>query len=252
MNEDELRALLEQDRNLRDAIRQEEAESPQMPADLNARVMQRTQPLPVSEGGKVRRLWPWIAAACVAGFMMVLLTPPKDRTTGTDLRQQMAEKVEPKQAAPRQDTQQKAAPPQEAPAQKEAPKQMAQSTPEKQKKSQPTAVEAEPQSAPAETALAETTLAETTLAETTPAETALVETTLAETAKPIEEKAPAIAQAATTTLSERDIPITRPENYEYTPEEIALMKKQANEAYLKWVELELQIAKYHLEQTAQK
>ena len=232
MNEDELRALLEQDRNLRDAIRQEEAESPQMPADLNARLMQKVQHLPAKEGSKVRRLWPWIAAACVAGFMMVLLTPPKEATMGTDMRQQMAEKVEPKQAAPRQDTQQKAAPPQEAPAQKEAPKQMAQSTPEKQKKSQPTAVEAEPQSAPAETALAETTLAET--------------------AKPIEEKAPAIAQAATTTLSERDIPITRPENYEYTPEEIALMKKQANEAYLKWVELELEIAKYHIEQTAQK
>ena len=36
-------------------------------------------------------------------------------------------------------------------------------------------------------------------------------------------------------LTERDIPITRPENYKYTPEEIALMKKQAREAYLKWV-----------------
>jgi hypothetical protein len=56
----------------------------------------------------------------------------------------------------------------------------------------------------------------------------------------------------TVTLTERDIPITRPENYKYTPEEIALMKKQANEAYLKWVELELEIAKNNLEQTAQK
>ena len=51
-------------------------------------------------------------------------------------------------------------------------------------------------------------------------------------------------------LTERDIPITRPENYEYTPEEIALMKKQARETYLKWVELELRIAKYNQEQTA--
>jgi hypothetical protein len=54
------------------------------------------------------------------------------------------------------------------------------------------------------------------------------------------------------TLTERDIPITRPENYKYTPEEIALMKRQANEAYLKWVELELEIAKHSQEQTAQK
>jgi uncharacterized protein YoxC len=52
-------------------------------------------------------------------------------------------------------------------------------------------------------------------------------------------------------LTERDIPITRPENYKYTPEEIALMKKQAREAYLKWVELELEIAKYNQEQVAQ-
>ena len=54
------------------------------------------------------------------------------------------------------------------------------------------------------------------------------------------------------TLTERDIPITRPENYKYTPEEIALLKQQANEAYLKWVELELEISKYTLEKMAQK
>ena len=58
------------------------------------------------------------------------------------------------------------------------------------------------------------------------------------------------AEALPQMLTERDIPITRPENYEYTPEEIALMKKQAREAYLKWVELELEIAKYNQEQTA--
>ena len=41
MSEDKLKDLLQQDQNLRDAIRQEEAERPQMPADLNARLMQR-------------------------------------------------------------------------------------------------------------------------------------------------------------------------------------------------------------------
>ena len=88
-----------------------------------------------------------------------------------------------------------------------------------------------------------------TAQETVPAETVSIETLKAETMKA---ETPAIAQAATTTLTERDVPITRPENLKYTPEEMALMKKQANEAYLKWVELELEIAKYHLEQTAQK
>ena len=219
MNEDKLKALLEQDKNLRDAIRMEEAEGPQMPADLNARLMQKAQRLSVKEKSK-KKWWPWIAAACVAGFMMVYLTPPKDTTMGTDTNQEVAVKAEPKQAKPQQDVQQEIILP-EAPV-KEAPKQIAQSTPAKPKKQQ-TPVVAEPQIAQ----------------ETAPTETLKAET-------------PAIAQAATTTLTERDVPITRPENLKYTPEEMALMKKQANEAYLKWVELELEIAKYHLEQTAQK
>ena len=219
MNEDKLKALLEQDKNLRDAIRMEEAEGPQMPADLNARLMQKAQRLSVKEKSK-KKWWPWIAAACVAGFMMVYLTPPKDTTMGTDTNQEVAVKVEPRQAKPQQDVQQEIILP-EAPV-KEAPKQIAQSTPVKPKKQQTPVVE-EPQIAQ----------------ETAPTETLKAET-------------PAIAQAATTTLTERDVPITRPENLKYTPEEMALMKKQANEAYLKWVELELEIAKYHLEQTAQK
>jgi hypothetical protein len=219
MNEDKLRALLEQDKNLRDAIRMEEAEGPQMPADLNARLMQRVQHPSAKERSK-KKWWPWIAAACVAGFMMVYLTPPKDTTMGTDTNQEVAVKAEPKQAKPQQDVQQDIILP-ETPA-KEAPKQIAQSTPAKPKKQQTPDVK-EPQIAQ----------------ETAPTETLKAET-------------PAIAQAATTTLTERDVPITRPENLKYTPEEMALMKKQANEAYLKWVELELEIAKYHLEQTAQK
>ena len=219
MNEDKLKTLLEQDKNLRDAIRMEEAEGPQMPADLNARLMQKAQRLSVKEKSK-KKWWPWIAAACVAGFMMVYLTPPKDTTMGTDTNQEVAVKVEPRQAKPQQDVQQEIILP-EAPV-KEAPKQIAQSTPANPKKQQTPVVE-EPQIAQ----------------ETAPTETLKAET-------------PAIAQAATTTLTERDVPITRPENLKYTPEEMALMKKQANEAYLKWVELELEIAKYHLEQTAQK
>ena len=232
MNEDKLKALLEQDKNLRDAIRMEEAEGPQMPADLNARLMQKAQRLSTKEKSK-KKWWPWIAAACVAGFMMVYLTPPKDTTMGTDTNQTVAEKVEKadsKQEIPQQDVQQEIILP-EAPV-KEAPKQIAQSTPAKPKKQQTPVVE-EPQTAQ----------------ETAPAETVSIETLKAETMKA---ETPAIAQAATTTLTERDVPITRPENLKYTPEEMALMKKQANEAYLKWVELELEIAKYHLEQTAQK
>jgi vancomycin resistance protein YoaR len=61
----------------------------------------------------------------------------------------------------------------------------------------------------------------------------------------------AVAEEKMVTMSERDIPITRPENYKYTPEELAQLKKQAAEAYFKWVELELEISKNNLQQTAQ-
>ena len=72
----------------------------------------------------------------------------------------------------------------------------------------------------------------------------------------VEEPKQQLAQTTTPkvkmqTLTEHDIPITRPENYKYTPEELAQLRKQADEAYLKWVELELEISKNNLQQTAQ-
>ena len=54
-----------------------------------------------------------------------------------------------------------------------------------------------------------------------------------------------------TVLTERDIPITRPENYRYTSEDLALMKEQAQKAYVKRVQLELEISKCNLEQMKQ-
>ena len=41
MKEEELNTLRQQDSALRDALRLDEAELPQLPADLNARLMQR-------------------------------------------------------------------------------------------------------------------------------------------------------------------------------------------------------------------
>ena len=75
MTEQQLNTLRQQDNNLRDAIQQDAMEQPQMPADLNARLMQRV----TAEKRQPRRiLWPWVAAACVAGMLMIWLTPPKD------------------------------------------------------------------------------------------------------------------------------------------------------------------------------
>ena len=224
MTEEKLNALRQQDMNLRDAIRQDEMERPQMPADLNARLMQRVA---TQEEKKPRRMvWPWIAAACVAGVMMIWLTPPKTDTP-TDVVAENKPAVE-----------------QPAIDNKENDTAIAKVETEAK----------EPVSAPTKVKKVPTTIAKrdaVLLAQETPAvETPAIPTVeevnelaVAETAKP---------QSQPVTLTERDIPITRPENYQYTPEELALMKKQANEAYLKWVELELEISKCNLEQTAQK
>ena len=71
--------LRQQDQNLRDALRQEEAELPQMPSDLNARLMQRME----SEQPKQHRtVWRWIAAAAclllIIGIGYTLLSQQQD------------------------------------------------------------------------------------------------------------------------------------------------------------------------------
>lgn len=216
MNEEQLNTLRQQDINLRDAIRMDEMERPQMPADLNARLMKRVG----EESAKPQRrrmLWPWIAAACVAAVIAVYLTPPKDATSPLTPLQEARGIAEAENVVetPVDHVEQPAAQPVQVPVKRIV------------AKVEPKKVETSsvvPQEQPATT-----------------------EQLLAQETKPVEQK----VEQKSVTLTERDIPITRPENYKYTPEEIALMKKQANEAYLKWVELEMEIAKNNLEQTAQ-
>ena len=224
MKEEQLNHLRQQDNALREALRQDEAELPQMPADLNARLMKRmAQEKPVA---KTRRLWPWVAAACVAAIMVVLLMPPKS-SPPTPLAKERGV-VTP-------DTH-RAEKPMIAEVEREA--------------AQPAAAPTKAKKAKARTNVVKRDAA-LLAQETTAAEPVTPEVKAEEEAKP--ELAQAVTQdAKPMTLTERDIPITRPENYKYTPEEIALMKKQAAEAYLKWVELELEIAKHNMEQTAQK
>ena len=169
-----------------------------------------------------------VAAACVAAFLIVLVAPPKETATGDP---KVTAKVEQPATTEVQKSEPQAEAPQEADTQ-ETIKVPAKSSRQLPKPSRKAIVVAEP-----------------LLAHTSPAETA--QPAVEET----DQTATAVAQVSSqtkTTLTERDIPITRPENYQYTPEELALLKKQANEAYLKWVELELEISKCNLEQTAQK
>ena len=232
MTEEKLNALRQADINLRDAIRQDEAESPQMPADLNGRLMQR---MANKEEKKPRRIvWPWMAAACVAGVMMIWLMPPKDFSAdvvaentvigqpvnSNKVEETSVEKVE--TSVGKVET--------EPPAPIDAPVKV------KKVKVKTTIVKSDAALLAQETKTEDS--AATSVIDEVHQDLAVVET----------EK----TQEKVVTLTERDIPITRPENYKYTPEELALMKKQANEACLKWAQLELEIAKYNLEQTAQK
>lgn len=230
MTEDKLNSLRQQDTNLRDAIRLDERERPQMPADLNARVMQKVEQK--SHATRTRKLWPWIAAACAAGVIAIFLTPPKD-TTEVNKGTTVAVNVEqPKESidseAQESETQMSETQKSEiqmSEAQTASPQRVI-----KQKGNLAPGKSAKQQYKPVTT--------DNLLAQ----EIALAE-------QPITEKTS--TEEPTVTLTESDIPITRPENYKHTPEELALLRKQADEAYLKWVELELEISKNNLQQTAQ-
>ena len=231
MKEDYIETLHQKDTNLRDAIRLEEEALPPMPADLNARMMQRVEEEMAKKAAKRRRtrvLWPMVAAACVAALIVVFLTPPKGTPEdGMSTGKPVAAKVEKPKTdaeAPQAEALQKVSTPQE------------EKVAEQPKAKHPTATTAQP-------LLAQEAVPEKAATEE---EAAVIELVA-------EQKAPEAPrnETATVILTERFIPITRPENYKYTPEEIALMKKQANEAYLKWVELELEISKYTLEKMAQ-
>lgn len=221
MREDKINNLAQTDVNLRDAILQEEQQLPQMPVDLNARLMQR---ISAQQPRRQRRVWPWIAAACVAAILVVYLTPPKfwqgggaDYTAQTDVRRQLDVRGQ--------------CPGSDLPG------------------SRPLT------SRPAELATAAKPKAKKNLRRNPVVvpDKLMAAQTAADSAQPVLVAAAAPQPAAKMkVITERDIPITRPENYQHTPEEIALLKKQAAEAYLKWVELELEISRNNLEQAMQK
>lgn len=84
MKEEDMNTLRQQDKNLREALRQEEVERPQMPADLNARVMQRVGD---EQPKHPRTMWRWIAAAaCLLLIIGIGYTSlPKEQQQGEPL-----------------------------------------------------------------------------------------------------------------------------------------------------------------------
>lgn len=239
MKEEELNTLRQQDSALRDALRLDEAELPQMPSDLNERLMQRVaDEQKRTRKSTVRRIWPWVAAACVAAFIAVNVTPPKDYGDGSDDQSRIAT-VDKKDHGDGSPDQSRVATVDKKNCPRDPQPQIAEvktveKTTAKPRKQQLKSAEIEPKVDHGDSSPNPSLRSDH---ENRPHDLQL-------------------AQAATPKvkmqmLTEHDIPITRPENYKYTPEELAQLRKQADEAYLKWVELELEISKNNLQQTAQ-
>lgn len=215
------------DTDLREALRRKYSDTPQLPSDFMASMKQRME-ADVHEDQKpaptIRR-WRWMAAAACLLFIMGICFTLWPKHEAQTIQPQVAQKTEQPQTEQPKATEPEAVEPGTI---EPETAQEPQAEPAKVR-TQPLVTKAEPKT---ELAKAETT--------TEPTEEIIVDTP------------PAPETDMAQTLTERDIPITRPENYKYTPEELALLKKQASEAYLKWVELELEISRYTLEQTAQK
>ena len=189
---------------------------------------------------RIIRLWPWVAAACVVALLVVFLGPPREETVSMP---QIA-KVEPKKDVA---TEPKAVEPKEI-ANSEASAQPLPTHKTKHKsrvskkadeKQQESIISQEIQLiAKAETP--EEVKPQEYVVDETPAiterEVAVVEKTTIESEPEI--------------LSDRDLPITSPENFRLTREEQALMVRLENEAFLKQVKQELEIAKYNQRQMA--
>ena len=212
------------DTDLREALRRKYSDTPQLPSDFMASMKQRMEePKPTP---KPRMLWRWMAAAACLLLIIGIgftLWQKEEQTTQPQVAQKIEQPkaiVEPKAVEPEAVESETVQEPQVDQAPKVEPAKV---------RMQPSVAQAEPK-----------------------AELAKAETATEPTEEIITDTPPAPETDMAETLTERDIPITRPENYKYTPEELALLKKQANEAYLKWVELELEISRYTLEQTAQK
>ena len=208
---------------LREAIRHEEMALPSMPTDINERIMRRMEQETVRKKGqkRLRKLWPWLAAACVAAFILVYTAPPEKEVTESRSTAEITEAETPKRLSTEMCSTEKRS------TESRTKEMIAMAKPEK--------VITVKQKAHKVVTAKRDTISEKK------EEDKVCDLAMAEKAEECQKPR---------TISESDLPITRPENLKYTKEEIALMKRQAAEAYIKWMELELEIAKYNIEQTA--
>ena len=250
---------LQQDENLREALRQEEAALPQMPADLNDRLMKR---LHHERRQRHFAVWPWVAAACVAAVLAVLLPSRESRdeamtgsgelqtrtsslATGQDSRISLQETKDMASPTTVQDSRMTNPNTHNRRTAKTIGREAELETKTPRLLTHPSSPVAKvhPEEHGETTRKAEELLAQGKTTDMSQEVTAIDEMASADLPR-------VQAKPQQVVLTERDIPISRPENYRYTPEELALMRRQANEAYVKWMELEMEIMKYQFEQIA--
>ena len=248
-----------QDENLREALRQDEAALPQMPADLNDRLMKR---LHHERRQRHFAVWPWVAAACVAAVVAVLLPSRESRdeamtgygelqtrtsslATGQDSRISLQETKDMASPTTVQDSRMTNPDTHNRRTAKTIGREAELETKTPRLLTHPSSPVAKvhPEEHGETTRKAEELLAQGKTTDMSQEVTAIDEMASADLPR-------VQAKPQQVVLTERDIPISRPENYRYTPEEIALMRRQANEAYVKWMELELEIMNYQYEQVA--
>lgn len=245
MNTDSKDKSLDKDINLREAVSRREKRLPRMTDGLNASLMEKLEKESGADRKRVRTIWPWIAAASVAALIAVLLAPPRTPADGladdAPLVAQ-ADEMHPEQTVP-DDNVVPEEPETEVPFVQEATVE----TPFAQEKTVERPEKEIKQHQKVEVKEEETV--------TDSVETSVTDPVIRLNTIPESLLAAISAQASETeaeVLTENDFPITNPENLRHTDEEIAILQEKANEAYLKWWELELEIANYYLDkQTAQ-
>lgn len=223
MSEENYKELRLKDIAIREAISQEVPARPQMPKDLNARLMQRVEKEVNCKPKRSVVVWPWIAAACVTALLMVFVAPSKEDAStaepqfakvNSDTTRQQVEIVKSDNSTIATDL----------------------NKPKTQTRVQKCTAHQEGIIASTEETIGKEEITEV----------------VTEEIQAIQEPKAAVAEVPTTKnhpkiISECNLPIIRPENFEYTQEEIALMKKLENEAFIEQVKMELDIAKYNLE-----